>query len=79
MSQRLENAELNAQLKALPEGRQTISGQLGALQQNEEQRAGQAARPRELAEWLKQQQAEFTEYEDTITRRYAERGHDCGC
>ena len=28
---------------------------------------------RELAEWLKQQKSEFTEYDDTTTRRYVER------
>ena len=47
--------------------------QLGAIQQDEEQRADQEARRRELAEWLKQQRAEFTEYDDTITRKYVER------
>jgi len=26
-----------------------------------------------LAEWLKQQQTEFTEYDDTITRKYVEK------
>ena len=52
---------------------QRILVRLGALQQDEEQRAGQEARLRELAEWLKQQKSEFTEYDDTITRRYVER------
>ena len=28
---------------------------------------------RELAKWLKKQRSEFTEYDDTITRRYVER------
>ena len=45
----------------------------GAIQQDEEQRAGQEVRLRELAEWLKKQRSEFTEYDDTITRRYVER------
>ena len=69
----MENEELNAQLKATMEEKQAILGRLGALQQDEEQRAGQEARLRELAEWLKQQKSEFTEYDDTITRRYMER------
>ena len=69
----MENEELNAQLKATMEEKQAILGRLGALQQDEEQRAGQEARLRELAEWLKKQNSEFTEYDDTITRRYVER------
>ena len=69
----MENEELNAQLKATMEEKQAILGRLGALQQDEEQRAGQEARLRELAEWLKKQRSEFTEYDDTITRRYVER------
>ena len=53
----------------------TLRNRLDALtvQQDEEQRAGQEARLRELAEWLKRQKSEFTEYDDTITRRYVER------
>ncbi len=50
-----------------------ILGQLGAIQQDEKQRDGQEAGLRELAEWLKRQKSEFTEYDDTITRRYVER------
>ena len=69
----MENEELNAQLKAIMEEKQAILGRLGALQQDEEQRAGQEARLRELAEWLKQQKSEFAEYDDSITRRYVER------
>ena len=51
----MENEELNAQLKATMEEKQAILGRLGALQQDEAQRAGQETRLRELAEWLKQQ------------------------
>ncbi len=51
----MESEELNAQLKAIMEEKQAILGRLGAIQQDEEQRAGQEARLRELAEWLKQQ------------------------
>ncbi len=49
----MENEELNAQLKAIMEEKQAILGRLGVLQQDEEQRAGQEARLRGLAEWLK--------------------------
>ncbi len=69
----MESEELNAQLKAIMEEKQAILGRLGAIQQDEEQRAGQEARLRELAEWLKQQKSEFAEYDDSITRRYVER------
>jgi len=69
----MDSPELNAQLKALAEEKQVVLEQLGAIQQDEEQRAGQEARRQELAEWLKQQRAEFTEYDDTITRKYVER------
>ena len=69
----MDNTELTDQLKAIAEAKQTILGQLGALQQDEEQRASQEARRQELAEWLKQQQTAFTEYDDTITHKYVER------
>ena len=69
----MDNTELTDQLKAIAEEKQAILEQLGAIQQDEEQRAGQEARRRELAEWLNQQRTEFTEYDDTITRKYVER------
>ncbi len=69
----MDNTELTDRLRAIAEEKKAILGQLGAIQQDEEQRAGQEARLRELAEWLKQQKSEFTEYDDTITRRYVER------
>ena len=68
-----ENAELNAQLKALVEEKQAILEQLGALQRAEEQQAGEEARRQEFVKWLEQQPSEFTEYEDTLTRKYVER------
>ena len=69
----MDNTELTDQLKAIAEEKQAILGQLGAIQQDEEQRAGQEARLMELAKWLNQQKSEFTEYDDTITRKYVER------
>ena len=69
----MDNTELTDQLKAIAEEKQAILGQLGAIQQDEEQRAGQEARLMELAKWLNQQKSEFTEYDDTITRKYVDR------
>ena len=68
----MDNPELNARLKALAEEKQSVLEQLGAIQQAEEQQVGQETRQRKLAEWLEQQQSEFTQYEDTITRKYVE-------
>lgn len=68
----MDNPKLNARLKALAEEKQSVLEQLGAIQQAEERQVGQEARQRELAEWLEQQQSEFTQYEDAITRKYVE-------
>ena len=68
----MDNPELNARLKALAEEKQSVLEQLGAIQQAEERQVGQEARQSELAEWLDQQQSEFAQYEDTITRKYVE-------
>ena len=68
----MDNPELNARLRALAEEKQSVLEQLGAIQQAEKRQVGQEARQRELAEWLEQQQPEFTQYEDTITRKYME-------
>ena len=38
----------------------------------EEQRAIQASRQREMEEWLDQQPMCFTEYDNTLTRRFVE-------
>ena len=69
----MDNPELTTQLKALAEEKQDLLGRPGALQKDEEQRAGQEARRRELVEWLDRQETAFTEYEDVITRRYVEK------
>ena len=47
--------ELNAQLQALADERQSVLDQIAACQQDEEQRAIQASRQREMEEWLDQQ------------------------
>lgn len=64
--------ELNAQLQALADERQSVLDQIAARQQDEEQRAIQASRQREMEEWLDQQPMCFTEYDDTLTRRFVE-------
>ena len=76
LDQILENMsspELNAQLEAVTAEKQNVLDQIAACQQDEEQRAAQASRQREMEEWLDQQPMCFTEYDDTLTRRFVER------
>ena len=68
----MDNPELNDQLKILAEEKQTILDQIAAHQQDEEQQAIQAARRREMEEWLDRQPMCLTEYDDTLTRRFVE-------
>ena len=68
----VSNEELNAQLGALTDAKQSVLDQIAAYQQNEEQQAAQASRQREMEEWLEQQPMCFTEYDDTLTRRFVE-------
>lgn len=65
-----DNAELNAQLQTLTDEKQNVLDQIATYQQNEEQQAVQASRQREMEEWLDQQPMCFTEYDDTLTRRF---------
>ena len=69
----MDSPELNAQLKILAEEKQSILDQIVAHQQDEEQQAIRASRRREMEEWLDQQSMCFTEYDDTLTRRFVER------
>ena len=69
----MDNLELNAQLKTLAEEKQDILDQIAAHQQDEEQQAIRASRRRKMEEWLDQQPMCFTEYDDTLTRRFVER------
>ena len=64
--------ELNTRLQALADERQSVLDQIAACQQDEEQRAIQTSRQREMEEWLDQQPMCFTEYDDTLTRRFVE-------
>ena len=68
----MNSSELNAQLETVTAKKQSILDQIAACQQDEEQRAAQASRQREMEEWLDQQPMCFTEYDDTLTRRFVE-------
>ena len=68
----MKNKELNAQLKVVLDEKQNILERIAAQEQDEEQRAAQASRQREMEEWLDQQPLCFTEYDDTLTRRFVE-------
>ena len=67
------NKELNAQLEAVTAEKQDILDRMQALEKDESRQAMRASRQREMEEWLDQQEMRFTEYEDTITRRFVER------
>ena len=69
----MDNPDLNAQLKALAEEKQSVLEQMAALQEKAERQDLQASRRRELEEWLGQQPMMFTEYDDSVTRRLVER------
>ena len=68
----MSDTELNEQLLVLSNEKQSILEQIAQLQQDEEQQALQASRMEELRAWLAQQPAEFTEYEDAVTRMMIE-------
>ncbi len=68
----MKNKELNAQLKVVLDEKQNILERIAAQEQDEEQRAAQASRQREMEEWLDQQPLCFTEYDNTLTRRFVE-------
>jgi site-specific DNA recombinase len=69
----MDNVELNARMKAVAEEKQELLNQITALQQEAERQTLQAARRRELEEWLAQQPDVLTEYDDGVTRRLVER------
>ena len=56
----------------MTEEKQDILNQMGAMEQDEEQRSLRESRKREMEEWLDRQEMRFTEYEDSITRRFVE-------
>ena len=69
----MNDSNLNAQLKALTEEKQTILDQIAGQQQDETQQAIQTSRMAEMQEFLAQQPMKFTEYDDEITRKLVER------
>ena len=69
----MDSPDLNAQLKSLAEEKQGILEQMAALQEKAERQTLQAARRRELEEWLGQQPMMFIEYDDGVTRKLVER------
>ncbi len=69
----MKNSELNAQLETVTAEKQSVLDQIAACQQNEEQQAAQASRRQEMENWLDRQPMCFTEYDDTLTRRFVER------
>ena len=69
----MDNLELNVQLEAVTAEKQGILDQMQALEKDESQQSLRASRQREMEEWLDQQEMQFTEYEDAITRRFVER------
>ena len=69
----MDDLELDDQLKALAEEKQSILEQIAALRQDERQQALRESRRRERDEWLEQQELKFTHYDDIITRRFVEK------
>ena len=69
----MDSLELNAQLEAVTVEKQNILDQMQALEEDKSRRSLRTSRQREMEEWLDQQEMRFTEYEDTITRRFVER------
>ena len=53
--------------------KQTLSERIAAMEQDEEHRSAQDAKREELREWLEKQPMEFTQYDDSITRRMVEK------
>lgn len=68
-----DDAELNAQLETVTAEKQSILDQIAACQQDEERQAAQTSRRQEMEAWLDEQPMCFTEYDDTLTRRFVER------
>ena len=69
----MDNSELNAQIEAVTAEKKSILDQMKALEKDESQRSLRASRQQEMEEWLEQQELRFTEYEDSVTRRFVER------
>ena len=69
----MDNPDLNAQLKDLSAEKQALTERIEAMEQDEGRKSVQEAKRKELRQWLEKQPMEFTEYDDTLTRRMVER------
>ena len=69
----MDDPDLNAQLKALSEEKQRLQEQIEVLESDEATQTVQDSRQKEIEDWLEQHPMCFTEYDDTITRRFVEK------
>ena len=69
----MENPDLTAQLQKLTEEKKRLAEREEALQKEEQRKASRRAKQRELREWMEQQPAQFTAYDDAIARRAVEK------
>ncbi len=69
----MDNAELNASLKAVTEERQKLLVQIQAAKTNEQQQDSQQMRLDEFKSFIRENAKGFTEYNDEVTRRVIEK------
>ena len=69
----MENPNLTAQLQKLTEEKKRLAEREEALQKEEQREASRRAKQRELREWMEQQPAQFTAYDDAIARKAVEK------
>ena len=69
----MENSNLTAQLQKLTEEKKRLAEQEEALQKEEERKACRRAKQKELRDWMEQQPAQFTAYDDAIARKAVEK------
>ena len=69
----MENPDLTAQLQKLTEEKKRLTEREEALQKEEQRKASRRAKQRELREWMEQQPAQFTAYDDAIARKAVEK------
>ena len=69
----MDNLDMNDQLRAVAEEKQSILEQMWALEKDESQRNLRTSRQQGMEEWLERQPMCFTEYDDADTRRFVER------
>jgi len=69
----MDNAELNASLKAVTEERQKLLAQIQSAKTNEQQQDARQMRLDELRSFIQENAKGFTEYNDEVTRRVIEK------